>query len=155
MGQKRNSNEKKMSDTPPKAKTPPVQFKKENADRLKKEWKDLDQQNKPLKAMLIDLNKYTWKKFKKTILFTEIFRTQTQQDEYYWNNRKYRRKPWKSCHQFWQGSDLRSWIFTEEERDDICDYLNKKYNKSNYWKWTAKVHTVGHGFHFHLQFLKK
>lgn len=128
---------------------------KNDSERIKKELKDLKTVNEPLLMLLIDLYIWVFKKFNKDVVITMIYRTQEEQDSIYGNNIKYKQKPWRSPHQFHHACDIRSIIFTDKEIAEIEDYLNNKYNKSNYYKWTAKNHKVGKGaYHFHIQYYK-
>lgn len=122
--------------------------------RLAKEYADLTSHNLPLKRVIEDLNNYVNLAFKKTLTITMIYRTQAEQEYLYKDNARYIKKKFKSPHQFWQAVDLRSRTFTKGELTQISDYLNNKWNSSNYYKWTAKVHNVGHGVHLHIQFAK-
>jgi len=131
----------------------PIHFKDESA-RLKQEWEQLDVKNEGLYDLILDLNEYTNKKFKKGLVITMIYRTQAEQDHLYRNSEKYKKKPFTSPHQFWQAVDLRSRTFTAEEIRLMVNWINRKYNKSNYWKWTAKAHDIGSGMHFHIQWVK-
>lgn len=142
---------------PPKeeaAKEPkPIDFK-EDSQRLKDELETLKDKNWDLYQLLAELNLYTNEQFDKSIMLTMIYRTDEEQDEIYKDSEKYKARKFKSPHQFWQAADIRSKTFTDEEVKQIEDYLNEKWNSSNYYKWTARNHTVGLGMHFHIQFVK-
>lgn len=131
---------------------------KNNSDRIKKEIKDLEKKNETLHKILMELTQWVSYEFNKDVVVTMILRTQAEQDAIYKGyvnsrGRSYDENPWKSPHQFWHGIDLRSWIYTESEREKMVDWLNKKGEElGNYYGWTAKVHTVGKGMHFHVQF---
>ena len=128
---------------------------KNDSDRIKSEFSSLRKENKPLARLIIDLYRYVDKQHKKDVVMTMIFRKQSEQDSIYRDNPKYKKKPWKSPHQFWQAVDIRSKIFNDDEIKDIENYLNSKYNSSNYYKWTAKCHKVSGGaYHFHIQYYK-
>lgn len=128
---------------------------KNDSDRIKQELKDLKTVNNPLLMLLVDLYHWVDKKFNKDVVITMIQRTQAEQDSIYGHNLKYKTKPWKSPHQFGHSCDLRSNIFTDKEIAEIEYYLNNKYNKDNYYKWTAKCHKISKGAtHFHLQYYK-
>lgn len=131
----------------------PIQFKGFGT-KLSEDFKDLTKKNLPLKVLLEDLNIYVNQEFKKTLTITMISRTDAEQDYLYRNDERYQKKKFKSPHQFLHAADVRSRDFTAKEIKQIEDYLNKKWNKSNYYKWTAKCHTIGAGIHFHLQYLK-
>jgi hypothetical protein len=128
---------------------------KNNSPRLKKELKQLEVNNPELHALIIDLYKWISDKFGKDTIITMIYRTQAEQDRLYRYSQKYQEKKFKSPHQFWHAIDLRTWIYTEEEIDQIVQYLNDKYNSRNYYSWTAKAHAIkGNARHFHIQFIK-
>lgn len=131
---------------------------KNDSKRLIREIWELKSQNKPLLSLLFDLRNFVKKKYGKDITLTMIYRTDQEQDEIYLgkvrNGRLYDSKPWKSPHQFYQAFDIRSFTFSPSEITEIEDYLNYKYNDSNYYKFTAKNHNVGLGDHFHIQYLK-
>ena len=130
----------------------PIRYKNDQ-QRLKDEFKQLQLKNAYLHNLANELNDYTNKKFKKGIVITMIYRTQAEQDYLYRNSKKYAKKKFKSPHQFWQGLDIRSRTFTPAEIRDIVAWLNRKHNKNQgYYKWTAKCHNVGSGRHFHIQF---
>ncbi len=59
-------------------------------------------------------------------------------------------RPTLSVHQFGRGADLRDWIFTEEERQEICNYVNKYFPYTNK-RHSCILHNVGRGWHFHIQ----
>lgn len=123
---------------------------KSETGRLPTEYTDLPYENNPLYELIEDIAKYCKKEFDKMIMITMIYRTQEEQESIYGEG--YTKK---SPHQFWHGVDLRSRDFTEEEIKQLVDYINEKYNETNYYKFTAKCHEVGnHGMHFHIQYLK-
>ena len=126
---------------------------KNDAKRLKREFRELRTKNRPLALLLVDLYRYVQNKHNKDITITMLYRKQEEQDSIYKHHPKYHIKPWKSPHQFWHGVDIRSMNFTRVEIVDIEQYLDNKYNKPNYYKWTAKCHIVSAGAeHFHIQF---
>lgn len=127
---------------------------KNDSERLEKEFNQLNQKNPELRRLLMDVAFFTKRKFNKNIVITMIYRTQEEQDEIYKDDSKYKTKKFKSPHQFFHAADLRSSSFESSEIKKIEDYLNNKYNENNYYKWTARDHTVGLGMHFHLQFVK-
>lgn len=132
----------------------PIQMKNDSK-RLKTEYKQLMSKNMYMYNLLTDLNSFTQKQFKKGLVITMIFRTDAEQDYLYANSAKYQKRKFKSPHQFWHAVDVRSKTFTQAEIKKMVDYLNKKHNGPNYYKWTAKCHSIGHGMHFHIQFAKK
>jgi|CXWL01.1.fsa_nt_gi hypothetical protein len=129
---------------------------KDNATRLSKELAALEKLNSPLFHLLQDASKFIEDTYKKDLILTMLSRTQAEQDSIYKNDPKYKIKPFTSPHQLNHAADVRSLIFTPEEIKGIEDYLNNKYNKTNYYNWTAKNHVVSGGaLHFHIQFVAR
>jgi len=139
----------------------PLAFKKKSK-RLHAEFHALHSKNPELHELMLDLQQFMSNAFGKNIVITMIFRTPGEQAYLYRNSRRYKRKPFKSPHQFWQAIDIRSKIlgiklkYSKEETSRIINYLNNKYNAMNYYPWTAKIHEIGtNGLHFHIQFVKR
>lgn len=133
---------------------------KNDSERLRIEHEALEKANNDLYFLLDDLSRFLWAEFEQELVITMINRTQDEQDEIYAgtvrsDGRSYDDRPWTSPHQYNHAADIRSRDFTEEQIQQIEDYLNAKYNQHNYYRWTAKNHTVGHGWHFHIQFVKE
>lgn len=124
-------------------------------NRIIHEYAALANENRPLLELIIDLSFHVEEEYKKNLTITHLYRTEEEQDYFYRSNSKYQKKPWKSPHQVYAALDLRSRTFTKEEREHITEYLNKKYNPTNYFRFTAKVHDIGHGEHWHVQYKKK
>lgn len=134
----------------------PVVKVKDNSERLITELKTLLVKNKLLHDLIFDLAEYIKSSFSKELIITMIDRTEAEQEAIYKNDARYKEKPFKSPHQFWHAVDIRSKVFSKEEIKKIEDYLNTKYNPTNYYKWTARNHVVGQGAeHFHIQYSKK
>lgn len=127
---------------------------KNNSKRLIEEIYKLKEENKGLSDLLFDLRDYVQDKFGKDIYLTQIYRLQEEQDEYYKNNERYKKKKFKSPHQFYHAFDLSVYRsnFSDEECEDIIEYLTQKYDENNYYKTTAFRHDIGHGDHFHVQY---
>jgi len=148
--------------------------KKEREHRLKRELSLLAKKNPELRNLILDLYKWVKRTLDKDVTMTMIFRTKAEQDKIYGGakrgKRSYNKKPWKSPHQFWHALDIRvkdpvdkdkiKDTYTLDEVKAIEKYLNDKWNVRNYYKWTAKCHTVKNqhgeslGAHFHIQFLR-
>ena len=125
-------------------------YAKNDSQRIKEEIGDLKEENKPLLDLLLDLYHWLEDEYDQDVIVTMIYRTQEEQEEIY--GKGYKKK---SPHQFFHAFDLRSRIYSEVQIKRIEDYLNSKYNSTNYYKWTAKNHKVGNGaFHFHVQYYK-
>jgi len=123
---------------------------KNESERIKRELGDLRTKNRELLKLIVDLYHYVEDELGKDVIITMIYRTQAEQEAIYGEGYKK-----KSPHQFNQAIDIRSSIYTREDRNKIVKYLNYKYNNSNYYRWTTKVHSVGnHGLHFHIQYYK-
>lgn len=129
---------------------------KNASERLKNELSELPDKNPELYGLLMDLCAFVEANYKKDVVITMIYRTQEEQDWLYRDSAKYKKRKFKSPHQFWHAIDLRSWIYTEKERKEMVKFLNERGSaQNNYYNWTAKVHEVGNnGLHFHVQFLK-
>lgn len=131
-------------------------FVKFKTDRIAKEFKELPSKNNELHELAEDLSHFIKNSFNKELVITMIYRTDQEQDDIYKNDPKYKLKKFKSPHQFWHALDIRSNTFDKLEISKIEDYLNCKYNTSNFYMWTAKWHMVsGQAYHFHVQFIKK
>ena len=128
---------------------------KNQSPRLIDEIWEMKEKNRPLLKLLFDIRNYCRDNFGKDVVITMIYRTDDEQDMIYRDNPKYQKKKFKSPHQFYHALDLRSRTFTQEEIDELVQYLNDTYNDSNYYRFTAMCHNVGHGDHFHVQYYKK
>lgn len=128
---------------------------KNDSTRLKTELDSLKEKNKPLYDLVFDLADWIKDQFKKEVIITGIFRTNEEQAAIYANDAKYKKKPFKSPHQFWDALDLRDSVFTKEEIPKIVQHINDNYTKTNAYKITAMDHSVGAGWHFHIQYRKK
>jgi len=132
---------------------------KNGSSRLTNEIWELKKHNKPLLKVLLATRNFVKKNFGKDITLTMIYRTDDEQDNIYRGKsrrgRFYDVNPWKSPHQFYAAFDLRSRTFTSKEIDTLVSYLNDKYNKTNYFRFTAMCHDIGLGSHFHVQYKKK
>lgn len=103
-------------------------------------------------VVIMALAGYTRFALNKSIIITEIFRTQTMQDYYYKNNLKYKKKNWKSTHQFWRAADFSLKYFTNDEVKMVDEFLDKNFvYTSKRGIETSLVHNAGYGYHLHLQ----
>jgi len=147
---------------------------KNDSSRLKRELSLLATKNPELRKLILDLYRWVEKELGKDVTMTMISRTKKEQDKIYGGTkrgkRSYDKKPWTSPHQWWHALDIRvkdphnddriKDTYTLGEVKRIEKYLNDKWNRKNYYKWTAKCHTVKNqhgeslGAHFHIQFLK-
>lgn len=128
---------------------------KNDDPRLTGELKTLATKNKGLYELLFNLADWVKEEFKKDLVMTGIFRTDTEQADIYKNDARYKKKAFRSPHQLWDAFDLRDSTFTKDEIKKIVDYLNNMYNSKNIYKTTAMDHSVGIGWHFHVQFRAK
>lgn len=125
------------------------------SNTIRQEVKKFISVNKELAEVLIYINELSLKHFGIPVVVTHAYRTQETQDRLYKNDPKYLKKKFTSPHQYNHAFDLRSRIYTKEQIKFLEDEVNKKFNLLNFYKWTAKFHNVGHGDHFHIQFIKK
>ena len=139
---------------PPEPTIADIDFKN-SSDRLMREFEQLGTKNPELQVLLLELDQHLEKTYGNGVILTMIYRTEAEQDYLYRNNKRYRKKKFRSPHQFWHAADLRTWAFSKEEIAEIVDWLNEKYNATNGKAWTAKAHDIGSGFHFHVQYFKK
>ena len=130
-------------------------YAKKDSLRIRRELYALKKRNKDLYDLSVDLSHFIQRQFKKDIIVVMIYRTQGEQNWLYRNSRKYKEQKFISPHQMWHAVDIRSRIFTKTEIKQVVDYINEKYDKSNFYRWTAKYHSVGSGYHFHFQYTKK
>ena len=129
---------------------------KNQSDRLENEYRFLKEKNPGLYELMTDLTVWSTRELGMPVTITMIDRTQAEQDEIYKNDAKYMAKKFKSPHQIAHAIDIRSLTYTPEQIKKTEDYLNEKYNSSNFYKWTARNHKVpGQAYHFHIQFAKK
>lgn len=128
---------------------------KNDSERLKGELEDLKTLNPGLYEVLYDTCDYAKREFGKSVVITMIYRTQDEQDSIYKDDPKYKAKKFVSPHQVGDAFDLRSSNFDTAETEKLVNYLNLRYNSTNSYKWSAKNHDVGLGFHFHTQYRKK
>jgi hypothetical protein len=87
-----------------------------------------------LRAVLLELDWFTWRKFNKEITITSLLRDD-------------------GIHACARGGDVRSYTFTPSEQNAILVHVNGNYvydpNRPEYN--VIILHDVGQGEHFHLQ----
>lgn len=111
------------------------------------EWSQLLNKNIGLFDLIIDLTAYVDDKYGKDVVLTSVYRDAAEQNQLYKDEPK---KVPNTPHSTWEAVDLRSSIYSEQERAEICEYLNKKYKNAN-GKKVAFVHAVtGGALHFHV-----
>ena len=124
---------------------------KNDSTRMKYELIHMRRVNRDMYDLLVDLSQWVAQEFQKDTIMTMLFRTQEEQEQIYGKGTTK-----KSPHQFYHAADIRSRIFSDDEIKRIEDYLNNKYNSTNYYRWTAKNHKVAGGaYHFHIQYIRK
>lgn len=119
-----------------------------------------------LRALLFELDHFSKEKFNKEIYITQLLRSQDEQNELYEYKIKAgfytvidgwiyysldKEHPTYSVHQVGRGADLRSSIYTSEEIEEICKYVNEYFP---YWhgKPACVYHKIyGNVYHFHFQ----
>jgi len=92
------------------------------------------------------------------ITITDVYRSQEEQDNIYLNSddpelvKKYKKKPWKSVHQYWRGVDIRTTDMRGKMAYRISNLLAQiPYDENRPQKKTAIFHNVGTGQHCHIQ----
>lgn len=122
---------------------------------LAQEYEQLKNKNMPLAVLLDDLSAYIESAFEKNVIVTMIFRTREQQEAIYGKGTKR-----KSPHMFWNAIDIRDWIYSQSEKQQIIKWLKDGYDATNQSGFIAQaasktvwLHQVGaHGMHFHIQY---
>jgi hypothetical protein len=104
--------------------------------------------SKRLKFILYSLTAFAYIEFGKVVELTCIFRTQEQQDIY---RAKAPSEPEFSPHTYWRAIDISIKYFTENEINEILDYINSSVDYGDGEHLTAKRHNIGLGDHIHLQ----
>ena len=106
-----------------------------------------------LLVILYALSTFVYFNFKKILIITEIFRTQELQDLYYRDNLEYKIKKWHSVHQYWRGIDCSVYYFTDKEQEKIIEFLNSRFQYSEFNDYkVGLIHSVSDfGKHLHLQ----
>ena len=113
---------------------------------IKKEWKKLAEKNPFLYQLLKDIEDYSIDQFNLVPVVTCIYRSQEETKRIYG-----RYKP--SVHEFWRGVDIRSWIYTDEQLEQLVNFIkdNYEYDPKRPNKNIVIVHNVGKGKHVHIQ----
>ena len=114
--------------------------------RVKKEFEQLFEKN----LELYQIVEYADSLVKKDVVITEIYRTQAEQDRYYKGKPKF-----TSPHQKWLAVDLRTRNLTKKQITKIVKEINDRYNQKNTYIPTAFYHTIGKGYHIHMQFKRR
>lgn len=108
----------------------------------------LTQNNPKLKNVLNLLDQYTTHEFGKDICLTCIFRTMEEQEALYAPN-----PAPPSVHTQWEGADVRSWDFDDDQIHKMLTFLNAFAFRNG--KPSALYHTIpGNAPHFHIQIAK-
>lgn len=116
-------------------------------DTERSQYVELGTKNPKLVELLIDLDQMITKDYGKNIVLTSVYRSPEEQASLY---SQATRKVTNSAHTTYEAVDLRSWTFTDSERDEIVSYLNKKYKNAN-GKPVAMCHAIPGGtIHFHI-----
>ena len=119
--------------------------------RIREEWAG-DKVHKNIKNLVSMLSYYMELEHGRDVVITDLLRTQEEQDEYYKNDKKYKKKPWKSVHQYGRGVDIRSHGLEQKTIEMVLNFLNMvKYDQARPHKKTAIHHDIGLSGHFHIQ----
>lgn len=124
-----------------------IEFK-EHKLRLQFESPMLDSR---LVTIIYALAGYSCYKYHKSLMITELIRTQEEQDAIYGNNPAYQQQKWQSVHQYGRGVDLRIFYFKDDELADMLKWLSNTFTYATPNKFTALLHDVGQGKHLHVQ----
>ena len=105
-----------------------------------------------LKHIIKMVDCYMMAKYGYEITVTETMRTQKQQDYIYRNSARYKTDPWTSVHQGGYGVDLRTRDMDPQMIADVVQLCNNiTYDENDLRRKTAQAHSVGSGFHLHIQ----
>lgn len=122
-------------------------------DRQRAEFLALVQHNPKLKELLEVINDYSQRVLSKSIIITDIFRTIEEFDALYAATPVVER-PSSSPHCYWQAADLRAFIYTQAEIDQIVAFINRHFKYKTGVKSVAMCHAVvGGAQHFHIQYV--
>ena len=112
------------------------------------QYVELATKNPKLSELLIDLDDMIGRNYKKNMVITSIYRSPEEQAALY---AKSAHKVPNSPHMTYEAVDLRSWTFTDVERDEIISYLNKRYTNPD-GRRVSMCHAItGGAIHFHIQ----
>ena len=147
---------------------------KNNSKRLMSEIWDLKRHNRDLLMLLLFLRDLYEGLYLGDIIITHIYRTPEEQRDIYKDTERYKLKPFTSPHQYYQAVDISCNIvesralrtclhlfkqYKQVSKNDAASFsvfhINDLFNKTNYYKYTAKRHDVGRGDHIHIQYLKE
>ena len=118
--------------------------------RIEQEWNS-DQLHFRVRILALVLDWYCKKYVNvRGINLTHIFRSNEEQRDIYKNNTKFKLAPWHSTHEYWRAVDVGVNAFTETQRQEMCNFVNKRFNYSGSHNCCV-YHNVGRGWHFHLQ----
>lgn len=119
------------------------------------EYDTLRQKSYAMVALAESLAEFIHETFRKSMIITEIYRSKADQERIYGAGTTK-----VSPHMFWQAIDIRDWIYTDDEKKQIIEFLKENYDPHNLMREiraakskTVWLHAVGkHGMHFHLQY---
>lgn len=116
------------------------------SDNLKSELEIIDSR---LRCIIYALAGFMYYKFGKSLMITELLRTQEMQDEYYKDDPVYQAKKFVSVHQVGRGADLSLKYYTQPEINSVSEFLKQfiYVGKVN----TFLIHDMGFGQHLHIQ----
>ena len=128
------------------------------ADRQREEWESgqVDLRLVYLVSWIDGWRKIVYPDYEFTV--TDVFRTDEEQDKIYLNHNdpkvieKYKKKPWKSVHQYFRGVDIRTYDMPGKMAYQLEQLLKQvPYDINRPRMRTAIFHNVGTGAHMHLQ----
>lgn len=122
--------------------------------RIEQEW-DSTNLDFRVRILALALDWYCKKNINaRGIILTDIFRTNDEQRQIYKNNARFKLKSWMSVHQLWRGIDVGVNAYTEEQRHEMCNFINKyfeyagSHNSCVYHRVKSNIKSA---WHFHLQ----
>ena len=88
-----------------------------------------------LRSLLKAVDAYSRFHFGKQILVTSLVRKNNKHSVHYWG----------------RGADIRSWIYTQSEIQDLLRFVIENFPYEGARYESAMYHSAGSGFHIHLQ----
>jgi len=103
--------------------------------KLREQWELKPKLHPRLRAVLTAVDAYSMFHFGKQVVVTSLVRKTSKKSVHYWG----------------RGADIRSWIYTPSEVQDIVQFVVENFPYEHARYKSAVFHSVGKGFHIHLQ----